>query len=143
MIKQLKVYSKNSKSVFRGIDRRFFPKCACWSMLEDGAPQEALEEVVHDFYKGFFYYPLRLDLVDDKNITFACLNFATAEGKKKLISKLQKVVGNTAEGVQLIEAFNHTGTEGKYRLLLEMLEHYEYFGTIKDNLWVLSIYRDL
>lgn len=139
MIK-LEVFNNNSRGVYHGISRQYFPRWEGWQMIEEGKPKEFMLEAVEQFYMTYFYYPLKLDLLEDKDLAMACLNFAASEGKKKLISKLQKATSSHLEGTKLIEA---VGGCDKYRLLLEFLDHYYWLGKPTEGLWVINTYRNI
>ena len=140
---KLEVYKINARGTLYGINKEFFPRWSGWKLLYDGASQEELLAEAESFYLTYFYYPMKLDLMEDSRIAEACLQFASLEGKKKLVSKLQKATGSHLEGTQLVEAFNKSGTQGKQKLLLEFLDHYTYFGKLHEASWVLEYYRTI
>ena len=143
MIENLIVYNSNARGVYRGITRQFFPKWEGWSLIETGASQFEVDKAAESFYMTYFYYPLKLDLLNDDKIAIACLNFATSEGKKKLISKLQKTTNSLLQGALLIEQFNNMGKYGQVKLMLELLDHYTYFNKYEDGCWIIDLYRDI
>jgi len=142
VIKQLEVYKDNSKGTYRGIRRDFYPRWRGWALLEDGWGYEELEVAVEEFYITYFFYQMKLDQLKSDAIAFLLLNFATQHGKRKCWEKVQRAVGNHSEGAKLIEEFNHIGTLGEYKLLLEILEFMEYTKSTNTE-WVYKVYRTL
>lgn len=143
MIKKLVVYTDNAHGVYCGISKEYFPKWEGWQLLYQGASREAMGIAVENFYMTYFWYHMKLDLVEDTNIAFAMLNFATANGKKKLVSKLQKATHSSLEGALLIAEFNATKHYGKLKLLMEFIEHYQWVGDYNKGQWVVEVYRKL
>ena len=140
---KLEVYKINARGTLYGINQHFYPRWSGWKLLYEGASQEVLLAEAESFYMTYFYYPLKLDLIEDSRIAECAFQFATLEGKKKLVSKFQKATGSRLEGTQLVEAFNKSGTQGKQKLLLEFLDHYSYFNKLNEASWVLEYYRSI
>lgn len=135
MVRLLDAYKNNQKGTYRGISRQYYPKWSGWNLLEnDGTFQEIEKEVVA-FYTTYYYYQLRLDLIEDENIALVLFNFAVNNGKKKALQKIALVAGN-------VEGFNKVGNIGKLRLLLELLDFHEY---IKDSntYYIWNAYKEI
>jgi len=142
VVKNLKIYSNNSRGVLYGINRLYYPKCTIWGSLYAGSTEEELLSIAQEFYTMYYYYPLKLDVLELPLAAKICLEFAALEGKKKLLNKIQKVVGEPLKGIALLEKFNKLGTLGIYKLLLELVEHYYHFSTPEKANWVLEYYRE-
>ena len=136
-IKNLKVYQDNSKGTYRGINRSFFPRWEGWKLLEDGRSLEEIDRAVESFYMTYFFYRFKLDLIVPE-AQYILLNFATSQGAKKMLSKLQKATNSHLEGTALIEEFNYQGAEAILKLKLELLEFYYYIGKPEEGAWVLT-----
>jgi hypothetical protein len=138
MVKNLQVYQENDRGTYKGISRAFFPKWIGWKLLEEGGKDEELQKAVEDFYMTYFFYQMKLDLIEDKTSQFLLFNFVTAHGKKKGISKLQKATNSHLESTALIEEFNYQGAEAILKLKLELLEFYYYIDRPELGAWVLT-----
>ena len=143
LVENLVVYNNISYGIYRGITRVHFPKWAGWGLLDIGKSMEEVDEEVVKFYEAYFYYNLKLDLLVNPAIACAVLNFATMHGKKKALQKLQKVVEEEIQGIELIEAFNDIGKCAEYHLLLEFMEFYSFTGEISKVDWLTKAYRCL
>jgi hypothetical protein len=137
MVKNLQVYQENARGTYKGISRVFFPKWIGWKLLEEGGKDEELEKAVEDFYMTYFFYQMKLDLIVPE-AQYMLLNFATSQGAKKMLSKLQKATNSHLEGTALIEEFNHQGAEAILKLKLELLEFYYYIDRPELGAWVLT-----
>jgi len=135
MVGNLKIFQDNPKGTYRGIRREFFPLWNGWEMLEQGRSIQEIDTAVEEFYINFYYYHLKLDLLENQNIAYILLNFATLHGKKKCLQKLQKVSGG-------IDKFNALGKAGEYQLIIEILDFYEYIRST-DTKWVFDAYSKL
>ena len=140
-IRTLEVYSKIEEGKYRGISKRHFPKWEGWD-LENGEREEAVDR----FYMVYFYYSLKLDLVEDEVLEKLILNFSTLQGKKKAISKLEKVcglpmTGKTSSLLMEYAANNHDYVLYKY--ILEIIEFYDFIHKPQEGLWALDVYRYL
>ena len=92
--------NKNSKAnpleYFYGIDRKYFPKWEGWSELDaGGTPSDAS---VADFYNQFFWQKLECNYIGDQHVANLLMAFAVISGKKKAISKLQRVLKREVTG---------------------------------------------
>jgi len=137
MVDKLVVYTDQSRGVYRGIHREFYPRWLGWKLIEEGRSLAEIDGAVVEFYMTYFFYRFKLDLVNVE-AQFLLFNFGTSEGGKKMLSKLQKVTNSRLEGTELLEAFNTMGPVGLLQLKLELLEFYYYVGRPIDGAWVLS-----
>lgn len=80
-----------SKYSYKGIERKFFPKWECWKALDDGLPITDVD--IHDFYKEYFWDKLLCDEFKSQYIVNLLMTFAIISGKKKAISKLNRIIG--------------------------------------------------
>jgi len=138
-VRALEVYSSIEEGKYRGISRKFFPKWEGWEL-------ENKEEAVERFYTTYFYYALKLDLIENYVLEELVMNFATLQGKKKAISKLQKVCGMAMTGKSsalLMEhvSDNHEAILCKY--ILEIIEFYDFIHKPGEGAWALNTYRRL
>jgi lysozyme family protein len=139
MVSKLSAYQENSKGTYRGISRSYYPKWEGWEMLESGISYAEIEKAVERFYISYYFYQMKLDLLEDDLIAFTLFNFAVSNGKKKAFQKLQVVTGSTND---FINTLNSMGKLGQYKLLLELLEFYQYTGNGNVQ-WLYSVYRAL
>ena len=141
-IRKLDAYHDNSRGKYRGITKKYFPRWTGWKLIEDGRPFNEIDDAVIEFYLQFFIKELYLEDFSNRELATACLNFATKHGKKKLIQKLQHIVGLPLTGKELIQGFNSMGSFGEYKLLLEFMDFYLY---TKDNNieWIIDTYRKI
>lgn len=133
MVKRLDAYQRNAKGTYKGISRQFYPRWSGWELLENGADYTSLEKAVDDFYMAYYWYNLKLDLLDNEELAFCLFNFAVENGKSKCKQKIG-IVTDSVEGLNSI-------TKGiTYRLLLELIEFYSY--TKRDNIgYILECYK--
>jgi len=143
IVDSLIVYNDSSRGVYRGISKLYFPKWVGWSMIESGASSTEVDQEVYNFYLSYFYYQMKLDDIQNQAIACAIMNFATLNGKKKAIQKLQKVTNSQAIGFELIALFNSLGKCGEYQLLLEFMEFYSFTGEMSKVEWLTRAYRCL
>jgi hypothetical protein len=87
----VKYHFKSSYYEYQGISRKYFPKWEGWSIIDFGG--EPSEFLVDTFYKDFFWDKLQCDSIDNQHIADLLMAFAVISGKKKAISKLQRVIG--------------------------------------------------
>lgn len=133
MIKKLDAYNRNAKGTYKGISRQFYPKWSGWGLLEEGADYASLEKAVEEFYMAYYWYNLKLDLLDNEELAFCLFNFAVENGKSKCLQKVRLVADS-------VEGLNSIGRGTTYRLLLELVEFYHY--TKRDNIgYILECYK--
>lgn len=89
-LKHVKGSCKDSYGHFQGIDRKYFPKWEGWDILDYGGIPS--DYVVDEFYREFFWDKLKGDLIEHQSLADLIMTFATVSGKKKVISKLQRVL---------------------------------------------------
>lgn len=138
-VRKLEVYTSVEEGKYRGISRKFFPKWEGWEL-------DNKDEAVNSFYMVYFYYALKLDLVEHMVLEELVMNFATLQGKRKAISKLQKVCGMEMTGkpsTSLMEyvSDNHEAILCKY--ILEIIEFYDFIHKPQEGSWALNAYRRL
>lgn len=140
-IKELEVYPYISEDMYRGISKLHFPKWEGWKLA--GEDKEA---AVESFYSVYFYYAMKLDILESSNLSNIILNFATLHGKKKAISKLQKVCGFPMTGCTSVELMEYASSNSQsivYIYILEILEFYDFIHKPEDGLWAITAYRYL
>lgn len=140
-VKTLEVYSLIEEGKYRGISKKFFPKWEGWTF--NG---EEKDIAVNKFYMTYFYYPLKLDYIGNDVLEKLVLNFATLQGKKKAISKLQKACGQDMTGHPTAALMTYAGEnleEVLYKYILEIIEFYDFISKPKDSLWALNTFRHL
>lgn len=81
------------KHSYKGIERKFFPKWKCWRTLDDNLPIS--DSDVTTFYKEFFWDKLLCEDFKSEHIVSLLMAFAIISGKKKAISKLNRIIGIT------------------------------------------------
>ena len=143
-IKALDVFSVNYDGTYCGIAKKYFSKWEGWKMLENGESQLVVQQAAINFYMVFFFFHLKLDLLDNPTIRWALLNFATKHGKKKAISKIEQVIGIPQTGrpsAKLMGAINRLPKSTEYKLLLEMIEFYAFTGNYEESRWVIDLFR--
>ena len=143
-VKGLEVYQRIDVDTYRGISRKFFPKWEGWELLEDEAPINVIDHAVSTFYLTYFYYYLKIDIINNFLVEQTIMNFATIHGKRKAIMKLEKACGFPITGKPSAELMSYTATninEVVPMFFLELLEFYEFIGDIDSGLWVLENYR--
>ena len=98
-LKVLKSTPENSKQTtecFQGISRKYFPRWQGWDILDyGGVPSDFC---VDEFYREFFRDKIQGDLVESQDIADLLLTFATISGKRKMTSKLQRVLNTNVTG---------------------------------------------
>lgn len=135
MIKRLDAYQRNAKGTYKGISKSYYPKWSGWELLDNGADYNTLEHAVKDFYMAYYWYNLKLDLVDNEELAFCLFNFAVENGKSKCLQKIHLVSED-------IEGLNSLSKGITYKLLLELLEFYSY--TKSTNIgYILECYKYL
>lgn len=138
-------FKRNFPGVIHGIHKSYFPKFEGF----DGNPRtpEELSALAVEFYKTFYWYKLKLDLIDSPKVATLILYFSVLEGSKKALQKVNKTIGmiygsSSYQGFsnELIDKLN--SSEEVYQiLLLEMLEFYSYTKKLPESEWLFSVYR--
>lgn len=83
--------SKSSKYSYKGIERKFFPKWEGWRSIDDDMFVDEL--VVSTFYKEYFWDRLLCDDFKSQYVVNLLMAFAITSGKKKAVSKLNRIIG--------------------------------------------------
>lgn len=138
-VRVLEVYTHTEEGKYRGISKKFFPKWEGWEL-------DNKDEAVERFYMAYFYYSLKLDLIENTELETLVLNFATLQGKRKAISKLQKVCGIDMTGKSSAELMEYVGKNHEgiiYKYILEIIEFYNFIHKPGEDLWALNTYRRL
>lgn len=135
MIRELEAFKRNTRGMIHGIDRRYYPKFLGWKMVEEGCSAKELEDTAIEFYKVYYYYNLKLELLDDQDLARVLLIFAVDNGKAKCLDKVKLVADN-------MEYLNVANKETIYKLLLELLEFYSYIGSTSYK-YILDYYRSI
>lgn len=86
-----------SNIMFNGIDRKYFPKWEGWDIVDSGnIPSDVC---VDNFYNVFFWSKIRGDSINSQSVANLLMAFSIISGKKKAISKLQRVLGTDITGI--------------------------------------------
>ena len=126
-------YSNNPKDsggeTIYGISRKWYPKWVGWKLVDRGIHEGAdIDILVSKFYKEIYWDKLHLDHIVDINIAGTLFNFSVNIGKRKLVMKVQRILGTTIDGVigpitlKLLNGVNPK--EFLYHLFLELIEFY-------------------
>ena len=145
-----KIFERNEDlpyhySIYRGINHKFYQKWVGFKQLSEGASFSDIDNSVRDFYLSYFYYTLKLDVLEDNQLQYLILNFAVLNGKKKAISKIQKALGLEITGIasiKLMEVINFLPrTKVLKAIILEFIEFYDFTKNLSDAHWLLEFYR--
>ena len=145
LIKRMPVYHKTYTGVYRGINKKFFPRWSGWELLDNGSNFEEIDKEAIEFYKAFFVFRFKFNLLDSEALFKLLLFFSASEGAKKTLQKINKVLRSNYSGfsIELLEVINSKPIEFTHSLLLEILEFYEYSKRLEEAYWVFSIYREM
>lgn len=135
----LEVYAQSDIGMYRGINKEYFPKWEGW-----GLEGEAKDLAAEKFYLVYFYYNMKLDMLDNQTFVNLVMNFATMHGKRKAVSKLQKVAGFEMTGQvssELLLYINENSEGLIFQYILEIIEFYSFINQPQNNLWALNCYR--
>ena len=127
------VESDHGGETYAGISRHFFPKWEGWRLLDSENYQNAeLSEAVANFYRVYFWYPLKCDLIDNDFIAIVVFNFGVNFGKRQAAKKVQRILGVKQDGLigtKTLYALNETNAEMFiYHFLLEAVEFYSHLA---------------
>ena len=141
-----KLDDKGNYEVYRGIDRNYYSKWIGFRLIDEGKIFEEVDKAVVDFYLTYYYYQLKLDLIEDELLEFVILDFATQNGKRKTIEKLERVCGLEVTGKPTTKLMTymhqHKGFLFPY-IILEFLEFYYYTEKLLQGGFLLKAYRQL
>ena len=87
----------NSGVSFQGIIKDYFPKWEGWNLIDSGITPS--EDCVKNFYRDYFWRPLKGDLIFNQEIASLILIFSVLSGKKKAICKIQRILNMEPSGV--------------------------------------------
>lgn len=135
----LEVYSRSDIGTYRGISKAYFPKWEGWRL--EG---EAKDKAVENFYMIYFYYNMKLDLLENQTFVNLIMNFATLHGKRKAISKLQKVSGFEMTGQVSSDLITYINDNAEYlifKYILEIVEFYSFINEPQNQFWAVNAYR--
>ena len=145
-IKTSPFFKRNSPGVIHGVYRSYFPRFQGFS--GELLSKEELATLAVEFYKTFYWYKLKFDLVEDPKVATLLFYFSVLEGSKKSLQKtllvLRMIYGSSDhEGFskELVVSVN-SSKEFYKELLLELLEFYSYTGRHRDSEWIFEVYRN-
>lgn len=151
MVQELKVWNEfklneadGSYEVYRGIDKNYYSKWIGFRMIDEEKDFEEVDKAAIDFYITYYYYQLKLDMIEDKLLEFVILNFAVMNGKKKAIEKLQRITGFEVTGktsTKLMEYINRYKAQLTPLILLEYIEFFYYTESLLKSGFLLKAYR--
>ena len=84
---------------YKGISRRFFPKWEGWEIVDIDHFDDRLDDLVVEFYKEYFWDPLKLSNVEDDFVASMLMNVGVNQGKKSVAKKIQRILGVTQDGI--------------------------------------------
>jgi hypothetical protein len=143
-VKTLSIYKVHKNGIYRGIHKKYFSKWEGWDLLEKGEDVDKVDQAAINFYIVFFFFHMKLDLIENPVIRWALLNFATMHGKRKAISKLEQVLGLPQTGAvnsKVCELINAAPKGTEYKLLLELVEFYSFIDRYESSDWVIDLFR--
>ncbi len=94
-------------NMYKGIDRGYFPKWEGWKLVD--ARVSVPDTCIKDFYNMFFWAKLKGDSIKCQHIANLLFIFAIMAGKKKAVSKIQRVLCLPITGMldaSCVEAIN-------------------------------------
>lgn len=113
---------------YKGISRRFFPRWGGWTIVDIDHFDDSLDELVVEFYKTYFWDPLKLSLVGDDFVASMLMNIAVNQGKKSVAKKIQRILHVNADGVIgpiTMGALNATNRDAfVYQFIIETVDLY-------------------
>lgn len=134
--------SRQASDYFQGISRKYFPRWEGWDILDYGGVPSDL--CVMEFYKEFFWGKIQGDLIESQDIADLLLTFATISGKRKMTSKLQRVLNTNVTGIlsdsDIIAMNASNPNEVFLGLLAEFVELYVSVNTPERIKPLLGIY---
>lgn len=138
-------YKKINKFEYKGIQRKFFPKFAGFEMMDRGEYDTyILEDLAYQFYNSYFYLKLKCNLITNQFIADLLFLFSISNGKKKAVSKLQRVLRVPVTGTMDFSTLSKIETVEQNKLFLhlyaEIIEFYANMGNIDDMRYILPIY---
>lgn len=93
-------YNLMTRFEYKGINRTFFPKWGGWSILDSREVDTfTLDDLTYQFYNSYFWLKLKGSQIKDQNIANLLFIFATKHGKKKAVSKIQRLLKTNITGV--------------------------------------------
>lgn len=121
---------KSSENEYQGISRKYFPKWEGWSILDFGGTPS--EYMVDEFYREFFWSKLMADGINSQSIADLILAFSVISGKKKAISKLQRVLNTEITGILSISDIRKLNkADTCYTFLGLFAEFIEFYVSVK------------
>lgn len=143
-LKYLISTSKDTQCSFNGVSRKYFPKWEGWYIIDSGGTPS--QEVLYTFYKDFFWDNIQGDLIETQCIANLLLTFATISGKRKMTSKLQRVLNTDITGILTLSNISQLNSSNPnevfLRLLVEFVELYVSMNTPERIKPLLSVYYD-
>ena len=114
-----------------GIQRKYFPKWEGWKIIDSGEIPD--EELVDDFYNIFFWSKLKGDEIKSQELAELMFIFSVTNGKRKLIDKLDRVLGLESNGLLLSSTVSRINdTDTKY-LFLHLYSEFAEFCIMMDK----------
>ena len=112
------VANDRGQETYKGIARKFWPKWEGWKIIDKKKPlkhgaiikDEALEKLVHSFYKTQFWDVVAGDQIEDQNTANTLYDFGVNAGYGRSIQNIQIVLDLPPTGkitAQLLERINN------------------------------------
>jgi len=114
-----------------GINRKFFPKWEGWRVIDSGEIPD--EELVDDFYNIFFWSKLKCDEIVSQELAELMFVFSVANGKRKLIDKLDRVLGLESNGLLLNATVSRINDSDTKCLFLHLYSEFAEFCIMMDK----------
>lgn len=142
---ELLPYKNINKNEYRGIHRKFFPKFAGFDMIDRGNfDTYIIEDLAYQFYNSYFYVKLKCNHIANQFIADLLFIFSVANGKKKAVSKLQRVLKLPITGTMDFNTLSKLDSVEQNKLFLhlyvEIVEFYVNMGTLDSLKHLLPIY---
>lgn len=142
---ELLPYKTINKNEYKGIHRKFFPKFAGFEMIDSGSIDTyILEDLAYQFYNSYFYIKLKCNYIASQYIADLLFLFSIANGKKKAVSKLQRVLKLPITGTMDFNTLSKLDSVEQNKLFLhlyaEIIEFYSNVGSINDIKLILPVY---
>lgn len=116
--------TNNSHVCYEGIERQYFPKWKGWEVLDNNKLTsdvlETLDLLVDSFYYDYFWVKLKCGDMNSTAISSLIFTFAVLSGKKKAVSKLQRVLGVKITGVMDSNTINELNSRDPERVFLRL-----------------------
>lgn len=136
--------SHTSKGSYKGIERKFFPKWEGWDSYDAGVYIDTA--CVCSFYKEYFWDRLLCGDFRSQYVVNLLMAFAIISGKKKAISKLNRLIGFTNKDFLDMDSIDIINSKNQDLIFLglfaEVVEFYTSVKTPEKINSLVPIYYD-